>query len=410
MKYIYKVTLIIIFLFISPLKPALLSQNTKLSIAILKLDGHGISDYEAATLTDRLRSELFKLNGFRVLEREKMDEILKEQGFQQSGCTSSECLVEVGQLVNVNRILGGSIGKVGGTYTVSVRLIDVEKGEIVKTATRDMQGKIDALLTTTIPQIAKDISGQKYSKLQIPDNNVGTNNMVYVEGGTFMMGSNKDNDEKPIHKVYVKDFYMDKYEVTTAQFCQFLNEKGNQTEDGREWLDIKSQYCKIVKQGSKYMPVSGYDNHPVIMVSWYGANAYADWTVKRLPTEAEWEYAARGGNKSKGYEYSGTNNVVNVAWYDYNSGSKTHVVGTRQPNELGLYDMSGNVWEWCADWYDSDYYSKSPYENPNGPASGSSRVLRGGSWGSGAYTPYSTNRYSSLPHNRRNSIGFRCVR
>ncbi len=235
--------------------------------------------------------------------------------------------------------------------------------------------------------------------------------MAYVQGGAFMMGSNDGgDDEKPIHKVYVKDFYIDKYEVTNEQFCKFLNEKGNQSEGGATWLDIKGTDCKIVKQRNKYVPVSGYANHPVIEVTWYGANAYANWAGKRLPTEAEWEYAARGGNKSKGYTYSGSNDVGSVAWYSNNSGGKTHPVGAKQSNELGLYDMSGNVWEWCADWYGSDYYGKSPYENPTGPSSGADRVLRSGSWLNDANYTRCANRFVNYPHYRNYDIGFRCVR
>jgi len=244
--------------------------------------------------------------------------------------------------------------------------------------------------------------------------------MVYVAGGTFMMGSNDFDNEKPIHKVYISDFYMDKYEVTNSQFCQFLNEKGNQTEGGVEWLDIRDEDCKIVKQGNKYVPVSGYDTHPVIMVSWYGANAYARWTGKRLPTEAEWEYACRGGARSAHYKYSGSNNVDAVAWYWNNStasgnsnlyeGHGTMPVGTRQPNELGLYDMSGNVWEWCADWYDSGYYSKSPYENPTGPTTGQVRVLRGGSWVNDESYLRCSHRDDDAPYSRFGTFGFRLVR
>ena len=172
MKHYYNMILILMFFHFSLFSFTLLSQDSRLSIAILKLDAHGISNHEAATLTDRLRTELFKTNKFLVLEREKMDDILEEQGFQQTGCTSSECLVEVGQLVNVNRILGGSIGRVGETYTVSVRLIDVEKGQIVQTATRDVHGKIDVLLTITIPLIAKELSAQQYSENSITNNDV----------------------------------------------------------------------------------------------------------------------------------------------------------------------------------------------------------------------------------------------
>ena len=125
---------------------------------------------------------------------------------------------------------------------------------------------------------------------------------------------------------------------------------------------------------------------PVEYVSWYDCqefikklNALTGQNF-RLPTEAEWEYAARGGSKSQGYEYSGSNNLDDVAWYDSNSGDKTHDVATKKPNELGLFDMSGNVLEWCQDWYGRDYYSSSPSSNPTGPASGSYRVQRGGSW------------------------------
>jgi formylglycine-generating enzyme required for sulfatase activity len=178
--------------------------------------------------------------------------------------------------------------------------------------------------------------------------------MVYVAGGTFQMGSNSESDEKPIHTVTVSSFYMDKTEVTQAEYRKVMG-----------------------KNPSNF---SGCDDCPVEKVSWHDANAYAQKVGKRLPTEAEWEYAARGGNKSKGYTYSGGNNLDAVGCYLLNSGSKTHPVAQKQPNELGLYDMSGNVLEWCSDWYDKGYYSRSPQNDPQGPNSGKYRVLRGGSW------------------------------
>ena len=125
----------------------------------------------------------------------------------------------------------------------------------------------------------------------------------------------------------------------------------------------------------------------------------------RLPTEAEWEYAARGGNQSKGYKYSGSNSISDVAWYDDNSGDKTHPVGQKTPNELGIYDMSGNVWEWCQDWYGD--YSSSSQTNPTGPSSGSYRVLRGGSWNNGARNCRVSNRGSYNPDSRSYRSGFR---
>jgi len=241
--------------------------------------------------------------------------------------------------------------------------------------------------------------------------NKTSQDMVYVAGGTFIMGSNSgESDEKPVHKVYLNSFYIDRYEVTNAQYCKFLNEKGNQTEGDATWLNINDKDCKIVKQGGRYVPVSGYANHPVIDVTWYGARAYARWAGKRLPTEAEWEYAARGGNKSRGYRYSGSNNVNEVAWYAKNSGGNPHPVGTKKPNELGLYDMSGNVEEWCVDWYNENYYSKSPYGSPTGPSSGKYRVLRGGSWNCYDVNTRCATRDLFNPLSRYYFIGFRCVR
>ena len=129
----------------------------------------------------------------------------------------------------------------------------------------------------------------------------------------------------------------------------------------------------------------------------------------RLPTETEREYAAKGGNKSKGYTYSGSNSLGDVAWYSDNSGSKTHPAGQKQPNELGLYDMSGNVWEWCSDWYGSDYYQSSPSSNPKGASSGSYRVYRGGSLTDVARASRTAYRIKYYPDYRYNVLGFRLV-
>jgi sulfatase modifying factor 1 len=207
--------------------------------------------------------------------------------------------------------------------------------------------------------------------------------MVFVAGGTFQMGSNSQSDEKPIHTVTVSSFFMDKTEVTQAEYRKVMG-----------------------KNPSNF---SGCDNCPVEQVSWKNANKYAKKVGKRLPTEAEWEYAARGGNKSKGYKYSGSNDLDAVGWYYNNSGRKTHPVAQKQPNELGLYDMSGNVWEWCSDWYSDSYYRSSPKNDPQGSNSGTGRVLRGGSWydrGSGCRV---ANRSGLNPDHRSNDAGFRLV-
>jgi formylglycine-generating enzyme required for sulfatase activity len=210
--------------------------------------------------------------------------------------------------------------------------------------------------------------------------------MIFVEGGSFDMGSNDgDDSEKPLHRVEVGSFYMDKCEVTQAEYEPVM---------GKNPSNFKCPTC------------------PVENVSWSDATEYATKVGKRLPTEAEWEYAARGGKKSKGYRYSGSNELAGVAWYSANSRQKTHPVGQKKPNEIGLYDMSGNVWEWCSDWYISTYYEKSPKRDPQGPGSGTHRVLRGGSWKFSADICNVKLRSATpiyLPAYGNDDGGFRCV-
>ncbi len=214
-------------------------------------------------------------------------------------------------------------------------------------------------------------------------------NMVFVKGGWYEMGSNNgDGDEKPVHRVWVDDFYMGKYEVTFAEYDKFCEATGRTKPSDQGW---------------------GRGNRPVINVSWNDAKAYCEWAGGRLPTEAEWEYAAKGGEKSRGYTYSGSNDIGTVAWYNGNSGSKTHPAGSKSPNELGIYDMSGNVWEWCNDWYGSDYYGKSPERKPKGPTSGDGRSIRGGSWCNVKVVCRPSFRYKFNPDNSYVNCGFRLV-
>ena len=217
--------------------------------------------------------------------------------------------------------------------------------------------------------------------------------MVYVEGGTFMMGATSEqgsdayDNERPVHSVTLSGFHIGKYEVTQGL-----------------WREVMSENPSYNKSR---------DDYPVENVSWEDCqefirklNARTGLTF-RLPTEAEWEYAARGGRKSRGYKYSGSNSIGNVAWYDDNSGNHTHPVGEKKPNELGLYDMSGNVDEWCYDWYGD--YTAEAQRNPTGPVSGRVRVLRGGGyWGHARYCRVSY-RSSDGPGRRSVSNGLRLV-
>ena len=268
--------------------------------------------------------------------------------------------------------------------------------------------------------------------------------MALIPAGEFMMGTSDAekqalramgwwydwfNNEMPEHTVYLDAFYIDKYEVTNAQFAEFLNAYGQNTDTaGHELLDIHSGYCLIERAGNIYKPKAGYENHPVIEVSWYGAAAYAQFYGKRLPTEAEWEKAARGGLVGKRFPW-GNEIDPTKANYDHDGSRGWSVaemlkylktVGSFPPNGYGLYDVASNVWEWCADEYDSGYYSRSPENNPKGPGVAvtfrnddftnvtSRRVLRGGLWfNSPSYLRCATRcgNVSTFPDDL---LGFRC--
>ena len=212
--------------------------------------------------------------------------------------------------------------------------------------------------------------------------------MIFVEGGTFQMGSSSgESDEKPVHSVTLSAFNMGKYEVTQVQ-----------------WKAV---------MGNNPSSFSGCEDCPVERVSW---NDVQDFIRKlnaqtgknyRLPTEAEWEYAAKGGKSSKGYTYSGSNDLNSVAWTIDNSGRKTHAVGGKQANELGVCDMTGNVWEWCSDWYGT--YNSYSETNPTGASSVQHRVLRGGSWNASAYYCRTADRNGGNPDIRYYYYGFRLV-
>ncbi|MBQ9203774.1 MAG: SUMF1/EgtB/PvdO family nonheme iron enzyme [Prevotella sp.] len=216
--------------------------------------------------------------------------------------------------------------------------------------------------------------------------------MVRVDGGTFQMGATSEqgsdaySDEKPAHQVTLSSYYIGETEVTQELWRAVMGENPSNFKGDRlpvesvSWKDCQSFIEKLNRQtGLRF----------------------------RLPTEAEWEYAARGGNKSRGYKYSGSNNIGDVAWYNGNSSSSTHDVKTKQPNELGLYDMSGNVWEWCQDWYGS--YNAGSQQNPTGASSGSNRVSRGGSWSLNARNGRVSVRYFYAPDFRNDYLGLRLV-
>lgn len=214
--------------------------------------------------------------------------------------------------------------------------------------------------------------------------------MILIPAGEFWMGSPEgqgDNAQRPWHKVWIDAFYIDEHEVTFDQYDRFCEATGREKPDDEGW---------------------GRGHRPVINVSWFDADAYCKWAGKRLPTEAEWEKACRGGSD---LSYSFGNDATKLeeyAWYGRHSNAMTHPVKKKKPNPFGLYDMHGNVWEWCSDWYDKSYYSKSPDRNPQGPESGQTKCNRGGSWlNDFEILLRSACRLNDPPNNRYYYLGFR---
>ena len=267
-------------------------------------------------------------------------------------------------------------GDINGDDTVDIAdvnaVINMMLGKTAQTAAGDINsdGSVDIADVNAVINL---MLGKTNQEVQTYTVNGVSFKMVAVEGGTFSMGATEEqgsdayDDEKPVHLVTLSSFSIGQTEVT------------------------QELWQAVMGSNPSYFQASTFPHYginlqrPVEQVSWDACQTFItklnERTGKnfRLPTEAEWEYAARGGNKSQGYKYAGSNNIDDVAWWTSNSGTTTHLVATKAPNELGLYDMSGNVWEWCQDWYGN--YSSDAQTNPTGPASGTHRVTRGGGWG-----------------------------
>ncbi|PIE86399.1 MAG: hypothetical protein CSA05_00860, partial [Bacteroidia bacterium] len=283
-------------------------------------------------------------------------------------------------------------------YTMKRKIFEKNMVEYNKIAGRafSQEMKIEAwnnlLKKYNIPKYSIAVGKKRTLKFIILDLE---SRMAYVKGGTFRMGQNNGYErEKPVHYVRVNDFYMGKYEVTFAEYDIFCEATNRTKPDDEGW---------------------GRGNRPVINVSWDDATAYCEWLSKttgknyRLPTEAEWEYAAGGGSWHQ--KYTGTNyknSLSSYAWYSENSGGKIHQAGKKKANRYGLYDMNGNVWEWCSDWYGD--YSASFQNNPKGPSSGSERIIRGGGWHSSTTNCQVSYRGCGNSSHSSNFLGFRIVR
>ncbi|MEN0049620.1 MAG: SUMF1/EgtB/PvdO family nonheme iron enzyme [Bacteroidota bacterium] len=267
--------------------------------------------------------------------------------------------------------------------------------------------------TGDIPISGNALPGNDPPKADFPNGH----QMKLIPSGTFTMGCTSeqkdcDSDEKPLRKVTLDAYWMDVHEVTNEQYARFLNEYGSAKVKNGRYKGQKMIYeyeWGVKKVGSLWQSQSNYEKYPVIYVTWWGANEYSQYYGLRLPTEAEWEYAAREGMIQNKYLYSGSNDLNKVAWYNKTSGRSTQRVMTKKANDIGLFDMSGNVWEWCWDTYGR--YMIDDRINPIGAVStGTTQILRGGSWLGYPTDCRISTRLSDSPGSKDYDIGFRCAR
>lgn len=403
------------------------AQEKRFAMSTPKAVEGNVSKFEAGAFASELQKALTN-NGYRVVARgPAVDAIIKDFDFESNSSLTDNEKAKLAQLKNVDYICMPAVMEKNGIYYFSATVIDKELGEFVAVVSAFLKNFSD--IDSACEQMAGEIlsylgasSGNDYTRLQPPyhDGNGSSRSgahadftenawdinmkMVWVEGGDFMMGctseqGNCDDDEQNVRRVTVDGYWIGMLEVTQAQWEKVMG------------TSIYQQKNKANSQWSVYGVGPDY---PMYYVSWDEAMEFCRLLSQKtgktytLPTEAQWEYAARGGNKADGTKYAGSNMIDAVAWYTDNSGNSTHPVGTKRGNALGIYDMSGNVWEWCKDWYSNSYVSYDT-NNPTGPSSGSFRVSRGGSWDCGASYCRVSNRSGSTPDHRGSTLGFRVV-
>ncbi len=412
---------------------------------------------DAARMTRLLVESLVKMQRYDVMSDDQINQLLDNTSKQQLfGCNSEECLAQIMETTQTDFILYGDIEKEGKGYIVSVSLIQRVKGgsstlkgssntEIKDFSFNSMKSHADLIIRDIHGEGGQVVVPESENKIVTPDKNkkgkaekIGNTEMVYIEGGTFTMGSpesekdrgkDKGKDEKQ-HKVTVSSYWMGKYEVTQKQYIDITGTdpsyfKGDNLPVERvSWYDAV-EYCNKLSEKNGLKPYYKIEidksqkdpnnknsgDYLKYTVTILGGNGF------RLPTEAEWEYACRGGTTTVfhfGDSLDSTMANFNGN-YPYNGNKrayreKTTDVGSFKPNAYGLYDMHGNVWEWCWDRYEEGYYIKSPAKDPEGGESGKYRVLRGGSWFDIGSDLRSANRLSIGAGNRGLLFGFRVVR
>ena len=419
----------LLILLLSALSVAIFAQEKQVAILEPIAMTKEVSTMHRSMVRGEMVKAISRQSGYAAFTRTDIDQIMSEQNFQQSGMVDDATRKRIGAMQGVDYVCVTKITKEGNNYYLEANLVNIETGKISNPATQygELEGGSLSNMLAACEKLAAELVGGKmptrttttitysqtgYASQPAPAANQdftetawGVNmKMIWVEGGDFLMGCTSEqggdcsSDEQNVRRVTVDGFYIGMLEVTQSQWEKVVG-------------------TSIYQQKSKADASSTYGvgpDYPMYYVSWDEAMEFCRLLSNKtgrtytLPTEAQWEYAARGGNKNEGAKYAGSNMIDAVAWYTDNSGRSTHIVGSKRANALGIYDMSGNVWEWCKDWY-ADSYVSYDTNNPIGPSSGSYRVCRGGSWyNSASYCRVAYRGYDS-PDNHDYDCGFRVV-
>jgi formylglycine-generating enzyme required for sulfatase activity len=428
MKKMKKVTILLLTLLCVSVAWGQPDPSQKYRIAVYLTASKEVDINVKNIINNQIINALVKTDKYEMIERNEafVQQIDKERVTQLSGKVAEDQIRKLGQEYGAGAICIADVQTLMGEISVDMRIVSVEKARVIRTGAAEGRYTGISDVRKIVDKATADMLGDS-SGTPGGSNSSGSGNrpstgknltftangvsfeMIFVEGGTFVMGCTSEQsdcsaDEKPTHSVTLSDYYMGKYQVTQKLWQAVMGT------NVRQQRDLANTSWPLRGEGSDYpMYYISYNECEEFCskLNKLLANQLPEGYKFRLPTEAQWEYAARGGKKSKGYKYSGGDYIGEVAWYDSNSGEKTHEVGMKDKNELGIYDMSGNVWEWCQDWFDANYYSNSPSTNPKGPGSGSGRVLRGGSWYLNAQYCRVSFRNCLTPDYRDLNYGFR---
>ena len=412
------------------------AQQTPKNIVVLDpVSTFKISDGTDVIVREITSSVVVNSGLYNIIDRRTVSKIMEEQEFARSGLMDETQAAEIGKLAGAQSVLFSVLAKSGTKSMLTTKLIDVYSGRVEKQKHVLLDHSVD--LVTEVETLTKYLvggsTGHSYNYSQTTSYNSqstygnsssgGTNMtitlpsgdsflMVYVEGGQFSMGCTSDqqgnckSNESPAHFVRLSDFYIGETEVTQSLWKAVMGTSIFQQRDkaNYSWVmfGVGANYPMYYVNHSEAEEFCGRLNNLLRSQLPQGYKF-------RLPTEAQWEYAARGGKKDRPSLYAGSDYIGEVAWYKDNSNGSTHPIKTKDPNELGLYDMSGNVWEWCADWFSSSYYASSPTDNPKNLSSSSSRVVRGGGWSYDATYCRVADRGGYGPGIRYDLLGFRLV-